>query len=235
VESKSKIKQRKWFEENKNMECVPVSIIELNQYGVPDSIIDKMKCWDIIMKSPLSNSFYSAVISLDYKPNGCLRVSSHWNFISKRDGKIHCKTKQTIKNDAKYYIGEFDLKDKKYDIIFEDDNLLYLKEMEEKTRIKEIFGKKAKYFKSDEVINKKRIFAKKFKEGKIEVCMKYKHMQVNGILKNYDGRKISIIDNIGQDVYSNVEFNNKKAELIFIDDAGVILEDPFILPDVFDI
>ena len=59
-------------------------------------VLDIVKDWDIISKSPYSNSIYdSDCISWGYKPEGSLRISDHWSFESQ--GKIHCKIEDETK------------------------------------------------------------------------------------------------------------------------------------------
>lgn len=54
------------------------------------SVIEEISSWDVINKSPYSDSFYNdKEIGWDYKPMGSLRVSDHWNF---GDDREHCKT-----------------------------------------------------------------------------------------------------------------------------------------------
>lgn len=61
---------------------------------VPKTVVDEISLWKTINKSPYSNSFYNAInIGWNYKPEGSLRISDHWNFQSK--GETHCKIKGT--------------------------------------------------------------------------------------------------------------------------------------------
>ena len=57
---------------------------------ISNKVFKIIKTWDTISKSPYSDSFYNSDdIDWDYKPDKSLRISDHWNFIS-RDKK-HCK------------------------------------------------------------------------------------------------------------------------------------------------
>lgn len=64
-------------------------------------------------QSPYSESFYSAEgITWDYKPEGSLRLSDHWNFMSK--GKVHCATTNPNFKQG-WAVGKY--KDGKYEIV----------------------------------------------------------------------------------------------------------------------
>lgn len=57
---------------------------------LPDAAAKVIENWNIISKSPYSNSFYNTDdITWDYKPEGSLRLSDHWNFYT--NGEQHCK------------------------------------------------------------------------------------------------------------------------------------------------
>jgi hypothetical protein len=82
-----------------------------------EKIKEEIASWEIINKSPYSDSFYNSYdIDWDHKPEGSLRLSNHWNF-SQNHGtpeemrEIHCKlntTKDYVNNTwilAKYNKG----------------------------------------------------------------------------------------------------------------------------------
>jgi len=71
-----------------------------------DNKIQKViKKYKLVQKSPYSQSYYTdGKITWDYKPEGSLRLSDHWNFYS--EGKIHCKTLcGTTKG---WYVGRYE-------------------------------------------------------------------------------------------------------------------------------
>ncbi|HIW32663.1 MAG TPA: hypothetical protein IAA29_07740 [Candidatus Paenibacillus intestinavium] len=58
-----------------------------------------------VYKSPYSKSFYNKEVDWGYKPEGVIRISDHWNFLS--NNEIHCSTHQEINNDSQC-IGIFE-------------------------------------------------------------------------------------------------------------------------------
>ncbi|MCR8656380.1 hypothetical protein [Paenibacillus endoradicis] len=58
-----------------------------------------------VHKSPYSKSFYNKEVDWGYKPEGVIRISDHWNFLS--HDEIHCATHQEINNDS-LSIGMFE-------------------------------------------------------------------------------------------------------------------------------
>lgn len=71
--------------------------------------------WDGFYSSPFSQTIYSKKKSWGYTQPGTLRLSDHWNFVS-RD-KIHCVTKTEVMCDTHVSLGRFDEDDGKYEII----------------------------------------------------------------------------------------------------------------------
>jgi hypothetical protein len=100
-----------WFKKNWN-----------NKYlFLPTDARYEIESWKIINKSPYSNSFYNTKnIDWDYKEEGSLRLSDHWNFTI-NDKEQHCK----LRNNYSYRSGKFILAQYHkgyYDIIKEYDN-----------------------------------------------------------------------------------------------------------------
>ena len=61
---------------------------------LPKEVAKVVSEWDVVSKSPYSDSFYNAKeICWDSKPEGSLRISDHWNFESR--GVTHCKLNTT--------------------------------------------------------------------------------------------------------------------------------------------
>lgn len=70
------------------------------------AIVEELLEWDIINKSPYSDSFYNDKnISWRHKPLNSLRISDHWNFIA-QDGDVHCKT--DVELYSGWALGKFD-------------------------------------------------------------------------------------------------------------------------------
>ena len=66
----------------------------LNRCEAPAEVFEEMKEWIVVNKSPYSASFYNTYgIDWNYKPEGSLRISDHWNFESQ--GETHCKLDTT--------------------------------------------------------------------------------------------------------------------------------------------
>lgn len=74
---------------------------------IPKEAFKEIKKFDFINKSPYSFSFYNSKnITWDYKPEGSIRVSDHWNFISK--GKKHCILKdREEKVEGEWILGKY--------------------------------------------------------------------------------------------------------------------------------
>ena len=68
-----------------------------------------------INKSPYSMSFYNAEVDWNYKPQGSLRISDHWNFYS--EGEKHCELEETSEYTQKWLMCEF--RNGKYHILKE--------------------------------------------------------------------------------------------------------------------
>lgn len=78
----------------------------------PKNVLEKISKFDYINKSPYSKTYYNVPgITWDYKPEGSLRISDHWNF--KSNGSRHCVldyTEDLIENYwmlAKYIDGKY--------------------------------------------------------------------------------------------------------------------------------
>lgn len=78
----------------------------------PQEVLDEINKFEHINKSPYSSTYYNMPgISWDYKPEGSLRMSDHWNFTSR--GEKHCLlegTDKLVENRwilAKYIEGKY--------------------------------------------------------------------------------------------------------------------------------
>jgi hypothetical protein len=225
VISKNQLKRINWFKVNGNKESIQVFVNDLYNYEIPISIIEKMKEWDLIYKSPYSNSFYnSAEVTFSHKPHGTLRVSNHWNFKSTRDNKKHSCTKQLIEEDF-WGIGVFDAESKTYEIIHKEKS-------PKKILDEQLHADKFKYITNIELIDKKRKFCKLVDDNKIFVKINYAYANENicidGLLKKYTGNKIIVLDKITKVVILSDERINRKNPVILLYDAeDVIYENLF--------
>ncbi|MGL4570432.1 MAG: hypothetical protein ACRCVJ_05160 [Clostridium sp.] len=78
----------------------------------PDEVREEIAKFESINKSPYSESYYNTdEIDWNYKPEGSLRISDHWNFMS--HGEKHCMldyTEEKVDNNwilAKYINGKY--------------------------------------------------------------------------------------------------------------------------------
>ena len=85
---------------------------------MPKELMHEIAGWDVVSKSPYSNSFYNANgISWSYKPDRSIRVSNHWNFYSR--GETHCRTDKPVVNGKKWVMAEYHADDGRYHVIKE--------------------------------------------------------------------------------------------------------------------
>ncbi|HEX9027263.1 MAG TPA: hypothetical protein VF839_12470 [Clostridium sp.] len=80
----------------------------------PKEVLEEINKFEYINKSPYSSTYYNVPeITWDYKPEGSLRISDHWNFVS--HGTKHClldHTEKVIQNNwilAKYIDGKYQI------------------------------------------------------------------------------------------------------------------------------
>lgn len=215
--SKRSLKNKLWHERNPDpVGTIIEDLSELKKFGIPDSIIEHMKGWDIIYKSPYSKSFYSSDdISWTNKPDGSFRVSDHWNFTTIRSEKVHCKTTEPVKNNTHYSLGKYDESINKYVIL--------ISEMTEGEvdRIKLL-----KHLKDPETIYKKKLFKEKILAGKITTEFQIGNEIISGVVDKYTRNDMRIKDNDGNVIYTSNAFEPKWLKLY---DEGSRIEDPFAL------
>ncbi len=66
-------------------------------HSMPEACRKIIRAWPERKKSPFSRSFYSSRAKRwDFTPDGCARISDHWNFHSRR--QLHCVTDQPVPN-----------------------------------------------------------------------------------------------------------------------------------------
>lgn len=98
---------------NGDRERAKIFALLIDFFGDKPDLIEKIMSWDIINQSPYSFSFYNSNdIDWGYKPEGSLRVSNHWNFVSR--GETHCILEGTDENEqinkfilARYENGKY--------------------------------------------------------------------------------------------------------------------------------
>lgn len=220
VKSKRQLKNELWHKNNPNPTGTIINPEELSQFGIPDSIIEMMKEWPIIYKSPYSKSFYSSDdISWESKPDKSYRVSDHWNFVTNRGPKVHCQTTQPVKNNTHYSIGQFDEKTKKYTIILSElttDTSKKIKDKEEKL----------KYLKDPEVIYRKKLFKDRIKNGEVFSEFSIDGQEYSGLVDKYSGYggDIRLKNDKGEVIYTNNYFEPTDFKLV--DKNGEEIQDP---------
>jgi len=217
-------KNRDWFERNKDrLVTKKVEVDELYKYDLPEEIIEELKKWHIIMKSPLSNSFYSTdKTSYDYKPGASYRASDHWNFISKKDDEIHCKTNIPVSNNEEWCIGKYDSENQYYEIILRVPNAKYLETEGMKKKLdRERNTEKRERLRDPELIRVKKEFKRRILNHEIKCHLYYRGVEVSGILNRYTGPggDIRVSDENG-----NIIFNKTSASKAFSYDDSVKLE-----------
>lgn len=78
----------------------------IDRYYDNESVLEEIYKFDVINKSPYSNSYYNSNnIGWDSKPEGSLRLSDHWNFES--NGEVHCKLDSTEEYIQKTLLCEY--------------------------------------------------------------------------------------------------------------------------------
>lgn len=93
-----------------------ISLKENIKSNIVDSIFEIVKDWEVLNKSPYSKSYYNSNdIEWDYKPEGSLRISNHWNFESQ--GQLHCRLNSTSEYTQKWLLCEY--KEGEYNILKE--------------------------------------------------------------------------------------------------------------------
>lgn len=192
------------------------SIDKLKDFDIPDEIIDKMKSWEIIIKSPYSNTFYnSKETSWNFKADKSFRVSDHWNF--EANGYKHCLTEEPVKNVTHISLGQYDKKNKKYKILLTLPSPSFLQKIEMDKRRKE-------FMQNPEIINKKREFKKRIENKEIICILKTKNNEYKGIVRKYTGSELKIEDENGELIYNKSRLDNPMIE--FFDREGNLVINP---------
>ena len=192
---------------------------DLKKYNLPDEIIEIMSGWEVILKSPYSNTFYNSLdISWTHKPDGSFRVSDHWNFRSGGDEHIHCKTDKPVKNVEYVSLGQYDKKNRVYKILLTLPTPEFIQTLLRREE-------RSKYLKSPEVIKMKQEFKSRVKSGEVFGKITKDGKDYEGIVKKYTGFELSM-DNEGDRVFnsSDVKYNDP---VYLYDKDGNEIENPF--------
>lgn len=84
--------------------------------SMPDELAEYIARWDIVSKSPYSDSFYNASgITWSHKPDRSIRVADHWNFSN--GGEIHCVTDKPVEDVRTWAVAEYHKEDGKYHVL----------------------------------------------------------------------------------------------------------------------
>lgn len=90
--------------------------------NVPDDmaqgLIDVMKTWKVVSKSPYSYSFYDITNKSwdDRHHEEFYRIADHWNFVTNYSDDVHCKTNKPVQNNKGYHLAKYNPKTGVYDI-----------------------------------------------------------------------------------------------------------------------
>jgi hypothetical protein len=193
------------------------NINQLKEFDIPSEIIDNMKSWDVIVKSPHSDTFYNSTeISWTYKPDGSFRVSDHWNFETR--GTKHCLTETVVKNSTHVSLGQYDRKKGKYKI------LMTLPKPSNLQRI-ELARKKKEFMMNPEIIAQKKEFKSRIEKKEIIAEVTDKGKTYKGVVRKYTGRELKIENELEELIYNENYLDNQIVKLF--DRLGNSIQDPF--------
>lgn len=189
------------------------------RFDLPEEILKMMETWDVIHKSPYSNSFYSSNdVDWGHKPDKSYRVSDHWNFYTR--GNWHCETDKKVPNNTHISIGQYDKESGKYSIILS----LPTKKQAERINKKEVL---LKYLKDPETIFRKKQFKDKINNREVMIKLTYDGKNYEGIVRKYTGSELRIEDESGNQIFvENFMETSKTQRLEFFDRNGNPVEDP---------
>jgi len=218
VLTKKQIKKRIYFVKK---EAEIVSPDDLDRFDIPESIQAMMRKWEVIQKSPYSNSFYSSTeIFWSSKPEGSYRVSDHWNFKSNYDNKKHCETNGPAPNNTHISIAKYT--NGKYDII--------LSELSKKSLVRNIKNSlRRDYLKSPETIYKRSLFKRRIENGEIYIELELKDEVYKGRVLKYTGYELKIVNDNNDIIYNNNRLIKNMAinKMIKLSDINGFIENPF--------
>lgn len=206
------------MENNQNLGTV-IDPKNLPAYNLPQKIVDHMLTWEIIYKSPYSDSFYSSTdISWDHKPDMSFRVSDHWNF--KSMDSIHCKTNKKVTNRATITLGQYHTKDGHYKVLINTPT----NEFKEKERIRK---EMSQWLKNPEIIQKKVEFKKRVLSGEVFAKVIVNGSIYFGKVHKYTGHEIKLGDEKNLIYNDNRLIERKNFQIQLIDSDWNPIEDLF--------
>ena len=223
--SKSQQRNKEWHDKNPPPKGTIINPDDLDRFNIPDSIKNEMLKWNIIFKSPFSNSFYSSDdISWSHKPHNSYRVSDHWNFTTNRSDKVHCKTTEPVKNTSHISLGKFDGKIGKYEMLLSEISFNQLNKIRNKEE-------REKYLKDPEIIKMKKKFKEDVNSGDIFIEIKLKDgINIRGQVDKYTGYELRIKDVKGEVIYSeNYLRDSNVISIKLFDKSGNKINNPFRL------
>lgn len=196
-----------------------VTYDELDEYGIPEEIKKEMATWEVINKSPYSNSFYSSLeVGWNSKPNGSYRVSDHWNFYTRE--KWHCQTDKKVPNNSHISLAKYDQNIGRYIILMS----LPTDEQKERLSKNEI---RLKHLKDPETIWKKKQFKDKIRNREVIIDLTYNGIDYHGVVNKYTGSELKIDDEIGNSIFSENSMETiKTGNLKLTDRQGNEVGDP---------
>ena len=216
----SKEEQKAYYKAKALAEPVENRIIspdDLYKFNLPDEIIEEMKKWDIIVKSPYSNSFYDSLdVGWSSKPDGSFRVSDHWNFVSQ--DKKHCETTTKVPTNTHISLGQYDASLGKYKIlktVIDKNYAKKIKDAEERKR----------YLTSPEVIEAKKEFKRRILNDEIFGEVTIDGKLYKGLINKFSGNDLRIIDpNSREVIYTD---NHLEEYVTLYDKDGNKVDNPF--------
>jgi len=78
---------------------------------MPSHLKELAQSWDDLTISPYSHSFYSSSRKRwNFTPEGCLRLSTHWNFKTKKQRQtkeVSCRTNVQVTNGSYWTLAQY--------------------------------------------------------------------------------------------------------------------------------
>lgn len=221
-----KAKKLRFFYRKSDDGCILIDKSKLNDFDIPIPIKDEMIKWDVIYKSPHSNSFYSSdefkinsetgTVSVG-KPDGLLRVSDHWNYTSFRDDHKykHSRTDTHVENNTHVTLAKYDKSSKEFKVLISLPSDTYIKQEAEKKRIHQ-------HLTDPSTIAKKKDFKSKINNNEIYVSFG----DINGIVSKWSGRDLRIKNDSGDIIFNTKDIREfDDIPKFYINNTEI--EDPF--------
>ena len=80
--------------------------------SMPEELKEEVRSWEYVVRSPYSTSFYSTQEKRwSVTPEGCYRVSNHWNYQTSRQkagDKVSCPTDVAVSNGSTWTLAQFE-------------------------------------------------------------------------------------------------------------------------------